>query len=42
MPEDETRFLFKQIATGVRDIHADGIAHRDIKHLNVLISVVDG
>lgn len=42
LPEADARFLFKQIATGVRDLHWHGIVHRDLKHLNILISVIDG
>ena len=40
MPEDAARQIFKQIACGVRDIHAKGIVHRDLKLLNFLVSVL--
>lgn len=39
LTESDTRILIKQIATGVKEIHGQGIAHRDIKHLNILISI---
>jgi len=39
LPEAETRDLVKQLASGVRDIHDQGVVHRDIKHLNILISL---
>lgn len=42
LPEAETRDLIKQVATGVKDIHAQGLAHRDLKHLNILISITEG
>ena len=30
--------LFKQLVKGVKECHTNGIAHRDLKHLNILVS----
>jgi hypothetical protein len=34
---DETRDLLVQIATGLRDAHAAGVVHRDVKPSNILV-----
>jgi serine/threonine protein kinase len=33
--------LFKQIVSGVKQIHKVGIIHSDIKHLNIMIEEKD-
>ena len=42
LSESDARQLFKQIVTGVAEYHSAGIVHRDIKHLNILISIKSG
>jgi len=37
LPEAEARVLFKQVVKGVKDCHAKGIVHRDLKHMNILV-----
>jgi serine/threonine protein kinase len=36
--EDEVKIVFKQILAGIAYLHKKGIAHRDIKLANILIS----
>ena len=36
-PEENTRDFFKQLCTGLQDLHRIGIAHRDIKMENLMI-----
>ena len=38
LSEDEARRIFVQLVRGVRDMHENGIVHRDLKHLNIFIS----
>ena len=38
LSEDEARRMFVQLVRGVRDMHENGIVHRDLKHLNIFIS----
>lgn len=42
VPEHFARSLFKQIVQAVATCHSQGVVHRDIKHLNVLISEKGG
>ncbi|KAM3871735.1 serine/threonine-protein kinase pim-1-like [Diretmus argenteus] len=37
LQEDETKILMKQLLSGILDIHAKGVLHRDIKLENLLI-----
>lgn len=37
LSSSEIKKIFKQVCTGVRDLHAQGIAHLDIKPENILI-----
>lgn len=39
--EPDAFIMFKQIARGVHDCHEKGVVHRDLKHLNILITLVD-
>ena len=41
LSEDHARQIFKQIVHGVEHIHSQGIVHRDLKHLNILVSKAD-
>ena len=36
MSETEAKDIFKQVATGLKQAHSLGIAHRDIKHSNIM------
>lgn len=38
LSESHSRLIVSQIAKGVRDIHANDIAHRDLKHLNIFLN----
>jgi hypothetical protein len=38
LSESRAKKMVHQIAQGVRDIHAKGIVHRDLKHLNIFLS----
>lgn len=38
LPEEQARRIFVGIALGLKGIHAMGIVHRDIKHMNILLS----
>ena len=37
MPEERALHIFKQIAYGLRDMHAVGLVHRDLKLLNIFM-----
>lgn len=39
LPEAMARVFIKQIAIAVATYHAEGVAHRDLKHLNILVSM---
>eukprot|EP00160_Parvularia_atlantis_P015635 Unigene4564_Nuclearia_a/m.13934 Unigene4564_Nuclearia_a/g.13934 ORF Unigene4564_Nuclearia_a/g.13934 Unigene4564_Nuclearia_a/m.13934 type:complete len:612 (+) Unigene4564_Nuclearia_a:70-1905(+) len=39
--EDEGKFLFHQLAVGVKYLHDRGVVHRDLKPENLLLSVED-
>ena len=39
LSEDASRALFRQMVQGVADIHDQGLVHRDIKYLNILVSL---
>ena len=41
LPERLVRGIFQQIACGVQDIHEQEIVHRDLKHMNILVSDKD-
>jgi len=38
IPEKHAKFLFKQLMSGISHIHSQGIAHRDIKLENILVT----
>lgn len=38
LPEERARDLFEQMCRGVKDIHAKRLIHRDLKHMNILLS----
>ena len=38
LPEEHVRKIVWQIALGLKEIHSNGIVHRDIKHLNIFLS----
>ena len=38
LPESSARQIVHQIAQGLSEIHANGIVHRDLKHLNIFLS----
>ena len=38
LSEEHARVIVAQIAHGLKEIHANGIVHRDLKHLNIFIS----
>lgn len=40
--ENEVRHIVRQVAIALKDCHDLNIAHRDIKHLNILITIVEG
>ena len=42
LPESEVRHIVRQVATAIKDCHDLNIVHRDIKHLNILITIVEG
>ena len=37
MPEERALHIFKQIMYGLRDMHAVGLVHRDLKFLNIFM-----
>ena len=37
LTEQQVRHIFKQIATGVSEIHQQGLVHRDLKLLNIFL-----
>ncbi len=37
LSEDQTQLIMHQLAKGVRDIHKQGLVHKDLKLLNVFI-----
>ena len=39
LPENTSRYIFKQIIEAIKYIHSQGIAHRDIKPDNILIDL---
>ena len=38
LSEAHALHIFNQMAIGLKDIHMEGIVHRDIKHKNILLS----
>ena len=38
LTEAQTLYIFTQMAIGLKDIHKEGIVHRDIKHKNIFLS----
>ena len=38
LPEAHALYIFNQMALGLKDIHKEGIVHRDIKHENIFLS----
>lgn len=38
LPEKRARNLFRQVCKGVYEIHANGLIHCDLKHMNILLS----
>ena len=41
LSENLTRTIISQVAKGLHDMHAAGIVHRDVKHLNIFIKDAD-
>lgn len=38
LPEDHSRKIFAQLARAVQFMHKHGVVHRDLKHMNILLS----
>ena len=38
LTEAHAKYIFYQMALGLKDIHLEGIVHRDIKHRNIFLS----
>ena len=38
LTEAHAQYIFYQMALGLKDIHKEGIVHRDIKHKNIFLS----
>ena len=37
LPEERAHHVFKQVVSGVKEMHKQGIVHRDLKHTNIFV-----